>query len=209
MFWFVRTRGLWRERGAVRLVGMFEVRMMQRMWMVCAVAGLAGLMSSGLALGQAPAAAQVPGPAGEVQGSYARLKAFVLKSVEETPAEDYTFKPTPDVRTFARVVNHITEAQLHSCGAANHTAADALAKVPADTADKAAIIEGLKASYAECDKAFTALTDANLGEMLDVGKVKRSRVGLMWGTVSHDNEQYATLALYMRLKGLVPPSSEK
>jgi hypothetical protein len=45
--------------------------------------------------------------------------------------------------------------------------------------------------------------------MLDVGKVKRSRVGLMWGTVSHDNEQYATLALYMRLKGLVPPSSEK
>ena len=33
--------------------------------------------------------------------------------------------------------------------------------------------------------------------------------GLMWGTVSHDNEQYATLALYLRLKGLVPPSSEK
>ena len=182
---------------------------MQRMWMVCAVAGLAGLMSSGLALGQAPTAAPVAGPAGEVQGSYARLKAFVLKAADETPAEDYTFKPTPDVRTFARVVNHITEAQLHTCGAANHTAADALAKVPAETADKAAIIEGLKASYVECDKAFAALTDANLGEMLDVGKAKRSRVGLMWGTVSHDNEQYATLALYMRLKGLVPPSSEK
>jgi hypothetical protein len=185
--------------------------MMQRMRMVCAVAGLAGLMSSGLAVGQAPAAAsaQVAGPAGEVQGSYARLKAFVMKSVDEMPAEDYTFKPTPDVRTFARVVNHITEAQLHSCGAANRTSADALAKVPAETADKAAIIEGLKGSFAECDKAFAALTDANLAEMLDVGKVKRSRVGLMWGTVSHDNEQYATLALYMRLKGLVPPSSEK
>jgi hypothetical protein len=67
----------------------------------------------------------------------------------------------------------------------------------------------LKASYAECDKAFAALTDANLSEMLAAGPAKRSRIGLMWGTVSHDNEQYATLALYLRLKGLVPPSSEK
>jgi hypothetical protein len=107
------------------------------------------------------------------------------------------------------VVNHISEAQLHSCGAVNHTAADALAKVPAETADKTAVVEALNASFAECDKAFASLTDANLGEMFDLGKVKRSRVGLIWGTVSHDNEQYATLALYMRLKGLVPPSSEK
>jgi hypothetical protein len=183
---------------------------MRRMWMICAVAGLAGLTSSGVAVGQAPAGASAPaGPAGEVQGNYARLKAFVMKSAEEMPAEDYTFKPTPEVRTFARVVNHITEAQMHSCGAANRTAADALAKVPPETADKAAIVDGLKASFAECDKAFAALTDANLGEMLEAGKTKRSRVGLMWGTVSHDNEQYATLALYMRLKGLVPPSSEK
>ena len=62
---------------------------------------------------------------------------------------------------------------------------------------------------AEIDKAYAALTDANLTEMLPLGPNKRSRLGLMWGNVSHDNEQYATLALYMRLKGLVPPSSEK
>jgi uncharacterized damage-inducible protein DinB len=181
---------------------------MKRMGLVCAVAGL---MVSGLAaLAQGPAASTAPaGPAGEAQGNYARLKVNILKAAEEMPMEDYTFKPTADVRTFARVVNHVSEAQLHSCGVANHTAMDALAKVPEETADKAAIVDALKASFAECDKAFAALTDANLGEMLEAGKTKRSRVGLMWGTVSHDNEQYATLALYMRLKGLVPPSSEK
>jgi hypothetical protein len=53
------------------------------------------------------------------------------------------------------------------------------------------------------------LTDANLNEMLQAGPAKRSRLGMLWGNVSHDNEQYATLALYLRLKGLVPPSSEK
>jgi uncharacterized damage-inducible protein DinB len=167
-------------------------------------------MVSGFALGQGPAGAGAPtGPAGEVQGNYARLKVNVMKAAEEMPEGDYTFKPTADVRTFARVVNHVTEAQMHSCGAANHTPVEGLAKVPPETADKAAIVDALKASFAECDKAFAALTDTNLTEMLEAGKTKRSRVGLMWGTVSHDNEQYATLALYMRLKGLVPPSSEK
>ncbi|HMH15396.1 MAG TPA: DinB family protein [Edaphobacter sp.] len=175
----------------------------------CLMYAMAGLMFSGVAFGQTPAAAQPTGPAGEVQGSYARLKVNILKAADQMPAESYQFKPTPDIRTFARVVNHISEAQLHSCGAANHTAADALAKVPPETADKAVIVEALKASYAECDKAFAALTDANLSEMLAAGPAKRSRIGLMWGTVSHDNEQYATLALYLRLKGLVPPSSEK
>jgi hypothetical protein len=67
----------------------------------------------------------------------------------------------------------------------------------------------LKASFAECDKAYAGLTDANMTEVINAGPFTRSRLGLMWGNVSHDNEQYATLALYMRLKGLVPPSSEK
>lgn len=182
---------------------------MQRIRMACAVAGLAALLASSVALGQAPASPQVTGPAGEVQGSYARVKANILKAAEETPAEDYQFKPTADIRTFARVLNHVTEAQVHTCGVLNHTAADALAKVPAETADKAAIVDTLKASFAECDKAYAAATDASFAEMLDVGRGKRSRGGLLWGNVSHDNEQYATLALYMRLKGLVPPSSEK
>jgi hypothetical protein len=105
------------------------------------------------------------------------------------------------------VVNHITEAQFRSCGVANGVTE--IAKPPADTADKAVIVDALTASFAECDKAYGSLTDANLTEMFSLGQAKRSRVGLMWGNVSHDNEQYATLALYMRLKGLVPPSSEK
>jgi hypothetical protein len=165
----------------------------------------AGVMLSGLAIGQtAPS-----GPAAEVQGGYARVKVNVIKAAENMPTEDYAFKPTPDIRIFARVVNHVTEAQFRSCGSANGVAAADIVKPPADTADKAVIVDALKASFAECDKAYAALSDANLTEMITVGPAKRSRIGLAWGNVSHDNEQYATLALYMRLKGLVPPSSEK
>ena len=171
------------------------------------MAGLAGILLTASAIAQMPAGPS--GPAAEVQHSYAGVKANILKAADKMPPEDFQFKPTPDIRTYARVVNHITEAQFHSCGAMNHMTPDALPKMPTETADKAAIVDALKASFAECDKAYTSATDANLGEMLDAGRGKRSRVGLLWGVVAHDQEQYATLALYLRLKGLVPPSSEK
>jgi hypothetical protein len=177
---------------------------MRRIGLMCVAA-----VVSGVAMAQAPAAAPAPasGPAAEVQRGYAGLKGNILKAAENMPAENYGVKPTPEIRTFARVVNHITEAQFRSCGVANGLTE--IAKPPADTADKTVIVDALKASFAECDKAYGSLTDANLTEMFTLGQNKRSRVGLMWGNVSHDNEQYATLALYMRLKGLVPPSSEK
>jgi uncharacterized damage-inducible protein DinB len=173
---------------------------MQRLMLVSAVAGLA---FSGVALGQATTPF-----ASEVQGNYTHLKANILKAADKMPAADYSFKPTPDIRTFARVVNHVTEAQMKICGASNGTTSDA--KMPAETADKDAIVGALKASFAECDKAYAGLTDANAAEMLTaMGPNKRSRLSLLWGNVAHDNEQYATLSLYLRLKGIVPPSSEK
>lgn len=184
--------------------------MMQRM-MVCAAMGLAGLMVPAVLFGQAAAGATPAATANplsaEVQGRYEPMKKFILKAADTMPAENYSYKPTPDIRTFARVVNHVTEAQNRSCGALNGTAAPKPA--PPETADKATVVDALKASFAECDKAFGALTDANMTEMVQAGPAKRSRLGIAWATVTHDTEQYATLALYMRLKGLVPPSSEK
>jgi len=164
-----------------------------------------------VASGQAPAGSQTTtnSPATEVQAAYARVKGNVIKAAEKMPPENYSYQPTSDIRTYARVVNHVTEAQIRSCGAMNGTAPSDSLKTPPETADKTAIVDALKASFAECDKAYAALTDANMGEMLQAGQTKRSRIGLSWGNVSHDNEQYATLALYLRLKGLVPPSSEK
>ena len=159
---------------------------------------------------QSPAApSPASGPEKDVLRSYNGLKANILKSADKMPADGYSYKPEPDVRTFARVLNHVTEAQLHSCGALNGTAPDALPKVPPETADKSAIVSALQASFAECDKAYAALTSANLMENVSMGQATRARVSIAWGNVAHDNEQYSALALYLRLKGIAPPSTEK
>jgi hypothetical protein len=163
--------------------------------------------STALCVAQTPAPAPV-GPAAEVQASYNRLKPNVIKAAEKMPEGDYQFKPTPEIRTYARIVNHVTEAQQHVCSALNGTAFDPKT-VPSDTADKATIVAALKASFDNCDKAYGALTDATIAEVVTAGPVKRSRIGMAWGNVSHDNEQYAELSTYLRLKGLVPPTAEK
>jgi hypothetical protein len=174
-----------------------------------------GLMAASLAFQiasaqMAPAAGgPPPGPAGEVMRSYNGLKPNILKAAENTPADVYQVKPTPEVRTFARIVNHIIEAQNRTCLVASGGAAGDAVKPPSDTAEKAVIVDALKASFALCDKAYAGITDANALDMISMGAMKRSRIGLLWGNVSHDNEQYSALAMYMRLKGLVPPSSEK
>jgi hypothetical protein len=182
-------------------------RTMRQRFVSC---GVALMIASGTAMAQAPAAPAAPvGAVAEVQRSYATVKDNILKSADKMPAADYGYKPVADIRTYARVVNHVSEAQLRLCGAVNGKAEASLPKVPAETADKTAIVASLKASFAECDTAFASLTAGNMQDLFTLGQGKRSRTGLLWGTVSHDNEQYATLALYLRLKGIAPPSSEK
>ena len=172
------------------------------------LAAVTGVGQTPAPSGPPPQRASSPGPAGEVLGTYNRLKPNVIKAAEEMPDAEYQFKPTPEIRTYARIVNHVTEAQQHTCSALNGTTFEAKT-VPSDTADKATIVAGLRASFDVCDKAYGALTDASIAELVDAGRSKRSRIGMAWGNVSHDNEQYAELSTYLRLKGLVPPTAEK
>ncbi len=183
---------------------------MRKLWAACAATGV---IFSGIGFAQQATATPPAAPpctenclSKEVQTNYARVKANIVKSADKTPAEDYSYKPTPDIRTFARILNHVTEAQSRICSSINQTR---VADTPPETADKATIVAALNASFAECDKAYATTTDANMTAVIDAGPFKRSRLGLLWGNVAHDNEQYAELATYMRLKGLVPPSSEK
>jgi hypothetical protein len=180
---------------------------------ISTVALLAALSTAGLSaqMAHGPTAAPAPyaGPASEVQRSYNGLKGNIVKAAEKMPAEDYGYKAGLDIRTYARVVNHVTEAQSATCSALLGTKMDP-SMVPADTADKATIVTALKASFDLCDKAYEGLTDANVTEAITIRNGKRSRIGAAWGNVSHDNEQYAILSFYLRIKGLVAPTpSEK
>jgi hypothetical protein len=166
-------------------------------------------LSATAVLAQAPATPPTPGAGPEVMRSYNGLKGNILKSADKMPEDLYSYKPTPEIRTFARILTHVIEAQTATCGAVNGTPQADQPKTPAETAPKAEIVAALKVSFDACDKAYATVTDANATELLPAGRNKRSRIGMLWGNVSHDNEQYAQLATYMRLKNILPPSASE
>lgn len=141
----------------------------------------------------------------EVKQSYETVKNNLLKSAEKVPDEDYNFKPTPEIRSFGEVMGHVVLAQGHTCAAilGEHGASHS------KPTTKAEIVSALKDSFAECDKAYGSLTDANATETVSTGRGQRTRLGALIGNATHDVEQYSILSVYMRLKGIVPPSSER
>jgi hypothetical protein len=141
----------------------------------------------------------------EAKQAYTAIKNNLLKMAEKMPEENYSYKATPDVRSFGQLVGHVADSQLRTCSAVNGTA-----KTPnaSSKTSKADLVAALKESIAECDTAYDAVTDATAAEMIKTARGQRTKLGALIGNTTHDNEEYGYMAVYLRLKGVVPPSSE-
>jgi uncharacterized damage-inducible protein DinB len=142
----------------------------------------------------------------EVKANYNNVKTNLLKAADKMSEADYDFKATPDVRTYGQLVAHVADAQMGICGMASGEAKKGNA---AEKTSKADLVAALKASFEFCDSAYDALNDADGATMVKMFGRDRSKLGVLDFNVIHDNEMYGTMAVYMRLKGVVPPSSER
>ena len=161
-------------------------------------------------------AQQKPAPTqtfpGYLQGQYATLKRNITGSAEKMPAEHFSFRPSPDVRTYAELFGHTMQAQFGYCstvkGVPNPTTGKTLEKT---VIDKAGVIQMVKDAFDYCDDVFAKLTNENALEMLTAGTPPNqrqiARANQLTMLVVHGNEHYGNLVTYMRMKGIVPPSS--
>src|SRR5262245_15333445 len=139
---------------------------------------------------------------------YEAVKRNLSAMAEKMPEEHFAFKPVPEIRSFGEAVAHVADAQARNCnlvsGAGSKT-------VDADKKKtKAELLAALKESFAICDAVFAALTDAQANEMVKTGQsgFQLSKLALLVSMISHSNEQHGYMAVYLRLKGIVPPSTE-
>jgi len=154
-----------------------------------------------------PAAAPPANPlVSELRQAYSRVTDYLLRMAEKMPEDQYGFQPVTEIRTFAGTLGHTIDMQMRTC--ASITGSGAQAGASAMTG-KTELVAAMKTAMAECDKAFASLTDESAVQMAASGRGgQRSKLGTLWGMVAHDNEEYGYLAIYLRLKGIVPPSSE-
>jgi uncharacterized damage-inducible protein DinB len=136
------------------------------------------------------------------------LSSVVVAAAEKMPEENYSFKPTPDVRSFGQLVGHLADSQYYFCALASGDTNPGGGNEKSKTS-KADLIAALKEAVAYCSKTYAAMTDAKGGEMVKMMNADFARMTVLSGNVAHDYEHYGNMATYMRLKGIVPPTSEK
>ena len=175
------------------------------------------IVLSGLLLCASTAFAQ-PAPAGApttvavaVQRAYTTIKTNLTQAAEKMPEANYDSKPStmPEMRTYGQLFAHIAQSQFGTCavvkGAPNPIQGKQL---ETELKTKAEFVKALADSFAFCDDAYSSLTDANANELIMQGRGQIARAAVLSNNITHDNEMAGTAYVYMRAKGLVPPSTE-
>lgn len=172
--------------------------------MVTILLAVLGTLGSGPPRPQAPVgpvmAATVP--------EYERVKEYLLRSAEQMPEEQYAFKPTPAVRSFGQLVGHVASTQYVFCSAARNEPNPQPEDFEKTRTAKAGLVAVLRASFDYCDAAFK-MTDTEATATVKIPNWgERAPLSILVLNIAHDNEHYGNVVTYLRLKGLVPPSSQ-
>ena len=138
--------------------------------------------------------------------AYKQTKTIIIGSVEAMPAEDFSFKATPEIRTYAQMFTHVAQAQESICSLIAGTAT-AVRPAESTATTKDDVLAVIKKSFDTCDAAYATVTEANMNEVAGSGFFRGTKLGNMWKNVAHNNEMYGQMVIYMRLKGIVPPST--
>jgi uncharacterized damage-inducible protein DinB len=123
------------------------------------------------------------------------------------PAEKYTWRPTPDVRSFAEVFLHVATANynLYKLVGAPPPAGLDLKNLEKSTTDKAKVSATLKDSFAHARQAITTMPDSDLEKSMDWFGGKNTERGILLFIVRHTAEHLGQSIAYARMVGVVPP----
>lgn len=168
--------------------------------------------TAAVTLAQAPLKATAPVKQGNPFTANTKLnywggKAALLRTAEQVPEEYYSFKPTEAVRSFGQILGHVADAQYYFCSIARGEK-NPLPNIEKTKASKADLIAALKDAFAYCDRAYDGMTDSSGTEMVKFMGFDMPKLGVLIGNNQHISEHYGNLVTYMRLKNIVPPSSD-
>ncbi len=164
---------------------------------------------SATAFAQAPANPPANPLSGGEKGFYMIVSGSLIAGAEKMPEENYSFKPTPDVRSFGQLVGHAADAQYLFCSIAAGEKSPLTASIEATKTSKADLVQALKDGVAYCNKVYGAMTDAQATQIVKMFGRDLAKLTVLTVNTAHSDEHYGNMVTYLRLKGIVPPTSEQ
>lgn len=161
------------------------------------------------AIAAVTAFAQLSDTIGTLKFFYDYNKRNILASAEKMSEANYGFKPSPDIRSFGEVLGHITDVNFMTCSAMKGEANPRPDSVEKNAKTKDDFLKALKASHDYCDGAFANLSEALMKETYKVEDRVHPKAGMVILNTQHGMEHYGNLVIYLRMKGIVPPTTER
>jgi uncharacterized damage-inducible protein DinB len=143
-----------------------------------------------------------------VQQQFKQIHGIVMKSAEKIGEDLYSFKPTPEVRSIAQLLGHIADAEIAICTLAKGEK-PAMGPNREKKTTRAELMAALNEAEAFCDAVFAATTDQNGTTTVQTFLGPMPKLGALAFNNNHSWEHYGNLVTYMRLKGIIPPTSEQ
>ena len=167
----------------------------------------AAMVATALAI--APLAAQSGDPMTKAtKAQFDMVKGYITKAAEQVGEDNYAFKPTPEVRSFGQLIGHVADSNYMICAAAAGEKSPA-SGIEKSATTKAALQKVLAEAFAYCDKVFAGMTEKKGEELVTFFGNQQPKLAVLAFNTSHDFEHYGNIVTYMRLKGMVPPSSQR
>ena len=138
---------------------------------------------------------------------FSGVSRILTRAAEIMPEEHYNFRPVETVRSFGQIVAHVAESQYGFCARVlgdKNTGPD----IEKTKTSKADLVAALKEAFAYCDKAYEAIDEKSAVETVDHFGGPTPKLGVLTINQVHTIEHYGNLITYMRIKGLVPPTSD-
>lgn len=162
------------------------------------------------AAGKAPAARPSASPslgAEAMRRNWDVVTGYIIRAAENMPETKYTFRPTPEVRSFGQLIGHVAGAQQMFCAIALGEPAAAENDIEKSVTAKADLVAAIRKTTEYCNRAY-AQGDSALAGMTKIFGQDANRMYVLAMNTVHNGEHYGNLVTYLRINGMVPPSSQ-
>ena len=139
------------------------------------------------------------------------IQRNLVEAAELMPEEHYVFRATSETKPFGQIVAHVALSRFGACAAMSGKENPRKSDKEETTRTKAELVALLKEASTFCAAAQEGLTEETVTQLVKVGpkQIEVAKGGFIASDIAHSNEIYGTMAVYLRLKGLVPPSTAR